>query len=98
MIYKATEPSYYFFNSYKTKKKDGNWIIYGSAYNRTYILFSFAERKGQKRKFHSRAVCNAQKKPVRLFKFLCFFGYLASFCEIEKAFLLYHQGNDPSTR
>ena len=41
MIYKATEPSYYFFNSYKTKKKDGNWIICGSAYNRTYILFSF---------------------------------------------------------
>ncbi|KAF3558718.1 hypothetical protein F2Q69_00015872 [Brassica cretica] len=34
---------------------DGNWIIYGSAYNRTYILFSFAERKGQKRKFHYRA-------------------------------------------
>lgn len=27
-----------------------------------------------------------------------FFCYLASFCEIEEPFLLYHQGNDPSTR
>lgn len=58
-------------------------MISGSAYNTTYFLFSFAKRKGQKRKFHYGAVCNAQKKPVRLFNFLCFFGYLASFCAIE---------------
>lgn len=73
-------------------------MISGSAYNTTYILFSFVKRKGQKSKFHCGAVCNAQKKPVRLFNFLCFFGYLASFCEIEEHFLLYDQGNDPSTR
>lgn len=79
-----------------TKKKDGNWIIYGSVYNTTYIFF--LSPKGQKCKFHCGAVCNAHKKPVRLFKFLCFFGSLASFCEIEEPFLLYHQGNDPSTR
>lgn len=75
-------------------------MISGSAYNTTYILFSVAKRKGQKSQFHCGAVCNAQKKPVRLFNFLCFFcfGYPASFYEIEKPFLLYHQGNDPSTR
>lgn len=53
-------------------------MISGSAYNTTYILFSFAKRKGQKSQFHCGAVCNAQKKPVRLFNFICFFLFWLS--------------------
>jgi len=73
-------------------------MIYGSAYNTTYILFSFAKRKGQKNQFHCGAVCNAQKNLYSYSNLSVFFNYPVSFCEIEKRFVLYHQGNDPSTR
>lgn len=69
-------------------------MISGSAYNITSILFSFAKRKSQ---FHCGAVCT--KKACTVIQFSRFvFCYPASFCEIEKPFLLYHQGNDPPTR
>lgn len=65
-----------------------------------FSLFSFIE----KREFHCKAVCNAQKMPVRLFNSI-FFSYYSlailpvSLCELEEPFImLYHQGNDPSTR
>jgi hypothetical protein len=58
-------------------------MIFGSAYNTTYILFSFAKRKGKKSQFHSGAVCNAQKSLYGYSIFSVFFFYPASFCEIE---------------
>jgi len=63
-----------------------------------FSLFSMKE----KREFHCKAVCNAQKMPVRFFNSI-FFSYSlailpASLCELEEPFImLYHQGNDPST-
>ncbi|KAI3910295.1 hypothetical protein MKW92_012950 [Papaver armeniacum] len=44
-----------FFNS--SERKSGKWIIYRSGFDRSSTL--------GKSRFHSRAVCNAQKMPVR---------------------------------
>lgn len=80
-----------------TKKKDGNWIIYGSAYNTTYIFF-FRRKKRSKMQIPLWSRMQYTKKACTVIQFSLFFGSLASFCEIEEPFLLYHQGNDPSTR
>lgn len=66
-------------------------------------IFCFLSPKGKVKNVNSIVEPYAmhKKKPVRLFNFLCFFGYLASFCEIEEPFpffYLYYQGNDPSAR
>ncbi|KAI3953426.1 hypothetical protein MKX01_032753 [Papaver californicum] len=45
-----------FFNS--PERKGGKWIIYRSGFDRSSTL--------GKSRFHSRAVCNAQKMPVRV--------------------------------
>ncbi|KAI3847235.1 hypothetical protein MKX03_029715 [Papaver bracteatum] len=45
-----------FFNS--SERKGGKWIIYRSGFDRSSTL--------GKSRFHSRAVCNAQKMPVRV--------------------------------
>lgn len=57
-----------FLNSSKKRR-----VVIGSFIDLRIIEPSFDERKGKKRKFHCRAVCNAHKMPVRLFNFLCFF-------------------------
>ncbi|KAI3892907.1 hypothetical protein MKX03_012423, partial [Papaver bracteatum] len=54
---KATEPYIIvFFNS--SERKGGKWIIYRSGFDRSSTL--------GKSRFHSRAVCNAQKMHVRV--------------------------------
>lgn len=60
------------------------------------IFFSFAERSKMQIPLWSRMQCT--KKACTVIQFSLFFGSLASFCEIEEPFLLYNQGNDPSTR
>lgn len=57
-----------FFNS--SERKGGKWIIYRSGFDRSSTL--------GKSRFHSRAVCNAQKMPVRFFNsiFSCLFRSL----------------------
>jgi len=62
-------------------------------------IFSLPSMEG-KSKFHYRAVCNAQKMPVRFYLFFsCDFFVFNASCAIGKTFImLYHQGNDPSTR
>lgn len=66
-------------------------IIYQYESHRSYFSLSAMEGKDQ---FYCRAVCNAQKMPVRLFYFfLLFFSlylfYLHSIVEIEEPLLCY---------
>lgn len=56
-----------------------------------------------KDQFYCRAVCNAQKMPVRLFYFFVVFLSLFILSSLHRRdrgtfIMLYHQGNDSSTR
>lgn len=63
------------------KRKGGYWIIYRSGSIRPSIFSISSSMEGKKKSipYHSRAVCNTQKMPVRLFNssiFVFFFIYL----------------------